>query len=119
MITRRRGCVVAVSSALCRVPPPGFALLAVSKAALESDIRCLATELGPHGLQANVVEASMVDTRASEHVVGDDLFDSVVERTPMGRLGTPLDIAGNARSPSGKAALIRVRRIDRQPSHCS
>lgn len=42
MIAHRRGCVLAISSALCRAPAPEFSLLAVSKAALETYMRCLA-----------------------------------------------------------------------------
>jgi 3-oxoacyl-[acyl-carrier protein] reductase len=93
MIAHRRGCVVAISSALCRAPAPEFSLLAVSKSALETYMRCLAVEAGPQGVRANIIEASMVETDNSRDIIDEELHRAVVERVPLGRLGTPGDIA--------------------------
>jgi 3-oxoacyl-[acyl-carrier protein] reductase len=60
MLHAGRGTIVAISSALCRAPVPGFSVLAVSKAALEALVRALAVELGPHGIRVNTVEASVI-----------------------------------------------------------
>jgi 3-oxoacyl-[acyl-carrier protein] reductase len=94
MLERRRGCILAVSSALCRVPVPAFSLLAVSKAALEAYVRALAVEVGPLGVRANTVEASMIEGDASAAVVPDAARRALLERIPLRRTGRPEDVAG-------------------------
>jgi 3-oxoacyl-[acyl-carrier protein] reductase len=61
MTARGSGCILAISSALCRAPVPGFSLLSTSKAALEALVRSLAIEFGPLGIRVNTIEASMID----------------------------------------------------------
>ena len=51
------GSIVVVSSGLARDPQPGFADLAVAKAAIEGAARAMARELGPLGVRVNVVAA--------------------------------------------------------------
>jgi 3-oxoacyl-[acyl-carrier protein] reductase len=90
-----RGTILAISSALCRAPVPGFSTLAVSKAALESFVRALAVELGPHGIRVNTIEASMVQGENSD-VVADELREQLLNLVPLRRLGRPDDVAGIA-----------------------
>jgi 3-oxoacyl-[acyl-carrier protein] reductase len=95
MVARGHGSILAISSALCRAPVPGFSLLAVSKAALEAFVRSLAVELGPHGIRVNTIEASMVEGENSD-AVDDGWRDALRERIPLRRFGRPDDVAGLA-----------------------
>lgn len=93
MIAMKRGSIIAVSSALCRTPVPGFSTLSVSKAALESFIRALAAEVGPLGVRVNAVEASLIETENSE-VVPDRQREELINWIPQRRFGKPDDVAG-------------------------
>jgi 3-oxoacyl-[acyl-carrier protein] reductase len=95
MLDAGHGAIIAISSALCRTPVPGFSLLAVSKAALEALVRALAVELGPHGIRVNTVEASMIEGENSD-VVDDAQREQLRELIPLRRLGRPDDVAGTA-----------------------
>jgi 3-oxoacyl-[acyl-carrier protein] reductase len=95
MLRMGRGTILAISSALCRAPVPGFSTLAVSKAALESFVRALAVELGPHGIRVNTIEASMIQGENSA-VVGDEQLEELRDLVPLRRLGRPDDVAGIA-----------------------
>jgi 3-oxoacyl-[acyl-carrier protein] reductase len=95
MLRMGRGTILAISSALCRAPVPGFSTLAVSKAALESFVRALAVELGPHGIRVNTIEASMIQGENSA-VVADEQLEELRDLVPLRRLGRPDDVAGIA-----------------------
>jgi 3-oxoacyl-[acyl-carrier protein] reductase len=95
MVGMGRGTILAISSALCRAPVPGFSTLAVSKAALESFVRALAVELGPHGIRVNTIEASLVQGENSD-VIADEQQEQLRELVPLRRLGRPDDVAGIA-----------------------
>jgi 3-oxoacyl-[acyl-carrier protein] reductase len=60
-----------------------------SKGALDRLVIAAARELGPLGISANVLNPGPVDTGWMD----DDIRAAVVDRTPLGRLGTPADIA--------------------------
>ncbi len=92
MAQRGPGCILAMSSALCRAPVSGFSLLSVSKAALEGLVRALAVELGPLGIRINAVEASMIEGGNSE-VVAEEQREWVRQAIPLGRVARPSDIA--------------------------
>jgi len=87
------GSIVVVSSGLARDPQPGFADVAVAKAAIEGAARALARELGPHGVRINVVAAGPTLTRATEWA-GEEDFRRWASRTPLGRNASPGDVAG-------------------------
>jgi len=87
------GSIVVVSSGLARDPQPGFADLAVAKAAVEGAARAMARELGPNGVRVNVVAAGPTLTRAIAWASDEDCRQWAA-RTPLGRNATPRDVAG-------------------------
>lgn len=64
-----------------------------SKGALDRLVQAAAVELGPRGLRANVLNPGPIDTGWMD----DSVRDACLAQTPVGRLGTPEDIAGVVR----------------------
>ncbi|MFN2165780.1 MAG: SDR family NAD(P)-dependent oxidoreductase [Anaerolineae bacterium] len=65
----------------------------VSKAGVICLAKQLARELGPHGITVNAVAPGRIDTPMI-HTVSDEENAAFARRTPLGRLGTPQDVAG-------------------------
>ena len=105
MRERRSGCVIGVASALARHPVPGFAPIAAAKGALESFLRALAVEVGGDGVRVNIVEAGFTDTSATGGIP-EDARQAVIRATPLGRVGTPSDVAGGILVLASQAAAF-------------
>ncbi|MEZ4255261.1 MAG: SDR family oxidoreductase [Polyangiales bacterium] len=86
-----QGSLVFVASTLALRPAPGTGAYAASKAALVAMMRTLALEHGPAGVRVNAVAPGVIDT---DMVRGRDDLDAVRALHPLGRLGTPEDVAG-------------------------
>jgi NAD(P)-dependent dehydrogenase (short-subunit alcohol dehydrogenase family) len=105
MVERGSGVVVHVSSIASRLPQPAEASYAAAKAALNAYSRELATEVGPHGVRVVCVVPGFVVTdgalghlrrMADSQGIGiDDVTQRIVDqlKVPMGRPGTPADVA--------------------------
>lgn len=83
------GRIVNIGSVAALNGPPGGIAYAASKAALIAATRILSKELGPRGTTVNSVSPGPVET----DLLAVDLVDMFVERTPLGRIGAPSDIA--------------------------
>ena len=70
-----------------------YALVGVSKAALEALVRYLAVELAPQGIRVNAVSAGVVETGALEHFPQKDAMIEMGKQNPVGRIVTPEDVA--------------------------
>jgi NAD(P)-dependent dehydrogenase (short-subunit alcohol dehydrogenase family) len=91
------GSIVNVASVAGIVASPMQGVYSMTKAAVISMTRTLALELGASGIRVNAIAPGFVDTRLASAVVkNDDLAKLVVGRTPLGRFGTPDEIAGGA-----------------------
>ena len=106
MLSEKRGCIVNISSmwglrgASCEVA------YACSKAAIIGLTRSLALELAPSGIRVNCVAPGCIETDMVR-VLGEETRAMLVEETPLGRLGTPEDIAhAVAFFASEKAAFL-------------
>jgi enoyl-[acyl-carrier protein] reductase III len=89
------GSLVAVSSLGSTRVLENYVLVGTSKAALESLVRYLAVELAPRGIRVNAVSAGVVETGALEHFPNKEkMVREGVERTPVGRLVEPEEVAG-------------------------
>ncbi len=78
----------------------GHGVLGAAKAAAESLVRGMALELGPLGITVNAVTPGFIDTDSSTYYVTEGLgldYARATERllaaTPVGRHGTPEDVA--------------------------
>ncbi len=92
MVSRREGAIVTVSSMWGRVGASCEAAYSASKAAIIGLTRALAKELGPSGIRVNCVAPGVIDTAMmDEH--SEETKAILAEETPLGRLGTPQDVA--------------------------
>ena len=96
MMRRRSGSIVNVSSIVGVHGNPGQTNYSAAKAGLIGFTKALARELGGRGVRANVVAPGYVTTRLTD-VLADDLKEAMLANTPLGRLGSPQDVAGAVR----------------------
>ena len=91
------GSIVNIASVAGLVASPMQGIYSMTKAAVISMTKTLALELGPSKIRVNAIAPGFVDTRLASAVLkNDDLVKVVVGRTPLGRYGTPDEIAGGA-----------------------
>lgn len=87
------GSVVTLSSVAGYRGEEGLSLYSSSKAALIGLTQSLALEMG-HKTRFNVVCPGQIETRMMEKVLLDDKrVQEIIERIPVGRVGTPQDVA--------------------------
>ena len=92
MISEKAGCIINISSmwglrgASCEVA------YACSKAGIIGLTRSLALEVAPSGIRVNCVAPGCIETDMVR-VLGPETRDMLIGETPLGRLGTPEDIA--------------------------
>ncbi len=96
MMKRRAGSIVNISSIVGLHGNPGQTNYSASKAGIIGFTKALARELGNRGIRANVVAPGYVDTRLTQ-VIADEMRELMLANTPLGRFGTPEDIAGAVR----------------------
>jgi NAD(P)-dependent dehydrogenase (short-subunit alcohol dehydrogenase family) len=90
-----KGSIVATSSVSARLVDRGMATYCASKAALSMVVHVAACEWGTHGIRVNAVGPGVTVTP----MLGPDpstdhgYLKGVVERTALGRLGQPSDVA--------------------------
>jgi Tropinone reductase 1 len=67
----------------------------MTKAALAQLTRNLAVEWAGDGIRVNAVAPWYIRTRRTEDVLADPAYlEEVLDRTPMGRIGEPEEVAG-------------------------
>lgn len=98
-LMQNQGRIITMSSMGSSFTLPRYAALGTAKAALESLVRYLATELGPQGITCNALNPGVVDTDSAKFYGGDHYEayrDDVIAHTPLGRLATADDVADAA-----------------------
>jgi len=108
----RGGKIVSISSLGSSFVLPTYAIVGVSKAALEALTRYLAIELAPKGICVNAVAGSAVETEALKFYIKEGLIKDTRQATPAGRMVTPEDVANTvAFLCSEEAFMIRGQTI--------
>jgi NAD(P)-dependent dehydrogenase (short-subunit alcohol dehydrogenase family) len=86
------GRIVSIGSCLAeRVPFPGVTVYSMTKSALLAFTRGLARELGPRDVTVNLVQPGGTDTDMNP--ADGAQSDGIRALTPLGRYGTPEDVA--------------------------
>jgi 3-oxoacyl-[acyl-carrier protein] reductase len=96
MMRRRSGAIVNVSSIVGVHGNWGQTNYAASKAGIIGFTKSLAKELGSRNVRANVVAPGYVKTQLTD-VLPEGATQTMLDATPLGRLGDPEDVAGAVR----------------------
>ncbi|WP_308797809.1 SDR family NAD(P)-dependent oxidoreductase [Agromyces silvae] len=91
MRPRRRGRIVAVASAAGKEGNPGVAAYSASKAGLLGLVKAVAREVAEDGVLVNAVAPGPTATPMIAQA--PDLVRYVIDRTPLGRLAQPQEVA--------------------------
>ncbi len=88
------GAVINISSVASLSALPAASVYSATKAAVDSFTRTLAAELGPKGIRVNSVLPGPVETEGTQSMADfEQLRNTFVPQTPLGRIGQPRDIA--------------------------
>ncbi|HZQ30710.1 MAG TPA: SDR family oxidoreductase [Mycobacterium sp.] len=91
---RDGGALVNLTSLNARLAAPGMSSYCAAKAGLAMLTQVAALELAPRGIRVNAVSPGFVDTPLTEGVkLVPGTLEEYVENTPLGRVGTPDDVA--------------------------
>ena len=103
MISRKSGSILYVSSMWGQAGASCEAAYSACKAALIGLTKALAKEVGPSGIRVNCICPGVIQTEMLRDYTENDLAALRAE-TPLGRLGTPRDVADAALFLSGDSA---------------
>ncbi len=87
------GSIVNIASVSALLGMPNGVVYCGVKAAVAGMTRAAAAELGPSNIRVNAVAPSTVDTEGVRRLIPETRIQQRIDETPLGRLGTPLDIA--------------------------
>jgi 3-oxoacyl-[acyl-carrier protein] reductase len=89
------GSVINIGSVASDATPPASAVYSGTKGAVDAITRVFAKELGPKKIRVNAVNPGPIATDGfkSAGLEGSDFEKQSVQNTPLGRVGTPHDIA--------------------------
>ena len=92
MMKARRGRIIQIGSVVGASGNPGQANYAAAKAALVGFTKSLAQEVGSRNITVNCVAPGFIDTDMTK-ALPDAQRATLLEKIPLGRLGSPEDIA--------------------------
>lgn len=95
MVAQRSGCIVNIGSIYSLLAAPQRLTYCATKAAVAMVTKTLAVEWASAGVRVNAVAPGYIETAITAGLAQSGKFDptAVLRRTPMGRFGTPEEIA--------------------------
>ncbi len=91
------GVIINLASINARQPAVTMSAYCAAKAGVEMLTRCAALELGPHGVRVVAIAPGLVDTPMTSFLTENaDFLTRYLRDVPLGRAGTPDDIAAAA-----------------------
>ena len=92
MIGQQSGRIVNIGSMWGKTGASCEVAYSATKAGLRGFTMSLAKELGPSGITVNCIEPGVIDTEMNASL-GESALDSLVDETPLCRIGDPADVA--------------------------
>ncbi len=92
MMRQRGGTIVNIASIIGLIGNAGQCNYAASKAGVIALTKSVAKELAGRGIRANAVAPGFIETRMTE-VLSAEVRQKMLDAIPMGRFGTPQDVA--------------------------
>ena len=93
--TQRPGRIINISSVHEELPFPHFTTYCTSKGGLKMLMRNLAIELAPYGITVNNIAPGAIETPINTRLLNSpELLKALIGNIPLGRMGTPEDVAG-------------------------
>jgi 3-oxoacyl-[acyl-carrier protein] reductase len=92
MLKQRWGRVINISSVFGQMGQAGQANYSASKAGLIGLTMAVARELGSRNITCNAVAPGFIETAMTE-VLGDEFKQNAAKQIPLGRVGSPSDVA--------------------------
>ncbi len=114
MTRARSGRIISIASVVGLMGNAGQCNYSASKAGLIGFSKSLAREIGGRGVTVNCVAPGFIDT-AMTQVLGDDIKEALLKQIPLGKLGTPQDVAAAVvflASPAAAYITGEVIRVD-------
>jgi 3-oxoacyl-[acyl-carrier protein] reductase len=93
MMKARRGRIINIASVSGLMGNPGQANYSSSKAGVIGLTRTVAMELAQRNITVNAVAPGFIATDMAA-ALGEEVIEEIKKRTPLGRLGSPEDVAG-------------------------
>jgi gluconate 5-dehydrogenase len=88
------GKIINIASLMTAAARPGVSPYTASKGAVGQLTKALAVEWAQHKILVNAIAPGYIDTPLNQPLIADPAFDTWVQkRCPLGRWGTPFDIA--------------------------
>ena len=95
MVRRGSGRILHIGSMWGKVGASCEVAYSATKAALRGMTMAMAKEFGPSGITVNCLEPGFIDT-AMNATLDEAVVRALCEETPLGRMGTPQDVAAAA-----------------------
>lgn len=95
MMRQKSGCIINLCSAGGIEANPGYLAYGSSKAALIWITRCASRELGRYNIRVNGIAPGLIDTDMGAYKPAEER-EKLLERTSLGRLGRPEEVAAAA-----------------------
>ena len=92
MINQKQGSIINISSIWGVIGASCEVAYSTAKAGLIGMTKALAKEVGPSGIRVNCVAPGVIDTDMNSMLTPDTIAD-LIDEIPLGRIGTPEDIA--------------------------
>ena len=96
MVETGGGSIVNIASLNARQPGTGMSAYCAAKAGVEMLTKVAALELGASGVRVNAIAPGLVDTPLTSVLMQPPIRDEYVQNAPLGRSGTPDDVASMA-----------------------
>ena len=97
--SERGGSIINMSSVTSFIGRGDGVRYSTSKGAVESMTRALADRLGSAGIRVNSIHPSMIETSMTSEdldLIGNESTEQHKQKTPIGRIGQPQDVADTA-----------------------